>query len=164
MMKSVLFGLFAIGSASVDPFGMIRMPRFEKLVGSEVDLAGPIAVDSETDCTDLCRIASHAVSPTRQYDAFCDSPDIYSDGQCSLSGIPTLQEFIVDKTGNRGLNCRRLCSFMSECMVVQTESKITRRMTYRTCSFFNGGVWVERTRFPVEVEMKRTMFDEYVKY
>ncbi|CAG5110696.1 Oidioi.mRNA.OKI2018_I69.chr2.g5072.t1.cds [Oikopleura dioica] len=163
MMKSMLFGLFAVGSASVDHFGKIRMPRFEKLVGSEVDLAGPIAVDSEKDCTDLCRVASFFASPTRQYDAYCDFADIYADGQCFLSEIPTLQEFIVDKTGSRALSCRALCSFMSDCMVVQTESKITRRMTSRTCSFFNGYVEVQRTRFPVEVEMKQTMFEKYIQ-
>ncbi|CAG5111720.1 Oidioi.mRNA.OKI2018_I69.chr2.g5996.t1.cds [Oikopleura dioica] len=159
-MKTI-FAMTIFASASAEYFGKIRMPRFEKLVGSEVDLTGPIAVASKDDCVSLCRAASIFISPTRQYDSLCDSPSAYRHGQCFLSGIPTLQKFNLDKTGSRALSCTFLCSYMSDCMLVQTETRYTSRRTYKTCSFFNGYVQIEPTRLSVEVEMKEEIFDEY---
>ncbi|CAG5102479.1 Oidioi.mRNA.OKI2018_I69.chr1.g321.t1.cds [Oikopleura dioica] len=157
----VIFALTIFAFVSAEHFEKIRMARFEKLVGSEVDLAGPIAVASKADCVGLCRSASIFISPTRQYDAQCDLPDVYRNGQCFLSGIPSLQKFNLDKTGSRALSCTYLCAFMSDCMLVQTETRYTSRRTYKTCSFFNGYVQVEKTRLSVQVEMKKDIFDEY---
>ena len=150
---------FLIYSVSAETrFIKLKLPRFEKLVGSEVDLTRPIAVQSENDCISLCRSASLFISPTRQYDSSCDSLEIYSNGKCSLNKIPTLEKFIVEKTGSRALSCTYLCQLMSDCKIVQTETKITTRMTYKTCSFFDGISQIQRTSLPVVIEIKRGEF------
>ena len=148
-------------SAYVDNFVDIPMPRGQKIRGNQVDLTRAIKVDSEFDCIELCRKTSIYMSPFRTYDSACDTTRIYENGCCYINEIPSLSDFIYDRSGHEQLYCSLLCSFMTDCHLVQTEMKFTTRRVYKQCSFINNDVRVDQTRLDVNVQMKQKTFRSY---
>ena len=147
--------------AYVDNFVKVPMPYGQKIRGHEVDLTRAIKVDSKYDCIELCRKTSIYISPFRTYDSACDNTRIYENGRCFINEIPSLSDFIYDRSGHQQLHCPILCAFMSDCHMVQTEFIYRGRRTFKQCSFINNDVRIEKTRLDVNVQMKRQMFSTY---
>ena len=148
-------------SAYVDNFVKFAMPYGQKISGHEVDLTRAIKVDSEYDCSELCHKASLYISPTRTYDRACDTTRIYENGRCYLNEIPSLSDFIYDRSGHEKLFCPILCAFMSDCHMVQTEFIYRGRRTFKQCSFINNDARVVGTRLAVEIQMKQQLYSAY---
>jgi hypothetical protein len=148
-------------SAYVDNFVDIPMPRGQKIRGNQVDLTRAIKVDSEFDCIELCRKTSIYMSPFRTYDSACDTTRIYENGCCYINEIPSLSDFIYDRSGHEKLFCPILCAFMSDCHMVQTEFIYRGRRTFKQCSFINNDARVVGTRLAVEIQMKQQLYSAY---
>lgn len=159
-----IFGLCSLllsANAYIDSFVKISLKKGEKIVGNEVDLTGAIRVDSEFDCVNLCRQTSMRISPDRVYDHACDTQQIYEHGRCYINEIPSLSDFVYDKAGHAYLHCSLLCSLMSDCHMCQTETKYTSRSVYKTCSFINNNIRIEKTRLHIDIQMKKQTFNIY---